>query len=217
MSDPQRSVGKEIVLYDLGPSPNNQKVRIALNYKGLPYRKIAVDPDDRSALVEASGQPLTPVMLHGDTVVYDSRSILRYLDSNFRDTPPLFSSDYATMQEIERLEKFARNQLAEPVVTMFRQAMSGSPDPGVCEQACKKFNEVAGELESRLQNQSWLVGDQMTAADVTAAPVVFLGMLPPEAGEKIDIVNFFRDNLELGAGREKTREWTMRVIAYDQR
>ena len=83
---------RKVTLYDLGPSPNNIKVRLALAYTKIPYEKIPVDPQDREPLVKVSGQPLAPVMLHGETVVYDSYAILRYLDANFPKTPRLYSA-----------------------------------------------------------------------------------------------------------------------------
>jgi glutathione S-transferase len=216
MTDTPQTDEKEIVLFDLAASPNNMKARIALNFKGLPFKKIPVDPMDRSPIVEASGQPLTPVMLHGDTVVYDSRAILRYLDTNFRDTPPLFSSDKETMSEIERLEKYARNALSQGVGIVFAQALSGNPDLDACGNASDMLHEASAMLEERLQGSDWLVDDRLTAADVTAAPIVFLGMLPPEIGRTGPIAQFFVDNFELGEGRERTRTWAMRVMAYDR-
>lgn len=210
----------DIVMYNLGPSPNNQKVRIALNYKGIPYEAIPVDFADRSNVIEASGQPLTPVIKHGDTVVYDSRAILRYLDNNFRDTPKLFSEDRDTMMEIERLENDARSLMGECVSMVFRQVLSESPDLEVCEKASRMIHERTADYEERLQDHDFLMGDEMNAVDVTAAPLVFLGMLPPQAlemaGDASPIVQFFIDNFDIGEGREKTREWAMRVIAYDR-
>ena len=209
-----------IVMYNLGPSPNNQKVRIALNYKGIPFEAIAVDFEDRTNVVEASGQPLTPVIKHGDTVVYDSRAILRYLDNNFRDTPQLFSADRDTMMEIERLENDARSQIGDCVGMVFHEALSESPSPETCQEASRLIHERTAGYEDRLQNGDFLMGESMTAVDVTAAPLVFLAMLPPQAVEMAGgpgpIVQFFVDNFDLGEGREKTREWATRVIAYDR-
>jgi len=216
MTESSSADAKEIVLFDLAASPNNMKARIALNFKGLPFRKIPVDPMNRTPIVEASGQPLTPVMLHGDTVVYDSRAILRYLDTNFRDTPPLFSSDKDTMSEIERLEKFARSALSEGVGIVFAQALSGDPDLDACRNASDMLHERSAMLEERLQDSDWLIDDRMTAADVTAAPIVFLGMLPPEISRTSPIAKFFFENFELGERRERTRAWTLRVMAYDR-
>lgn len=207
----------DITMFNLGPSPNNMKVRIAMNYKGIPFDKIDVDFEDRADVVEASGQPLTPVIKHGDSVVYDSRAILRYLDNNFHDTPPLFSVDRETMQELESEEEYARQKLGAAVGMIFGQAFEPEPDPEVCAEASRMINEVTAPYEERLQNHDFLMGDHMTVVDVTAAPYIFYSMLPPEAGgPENPIVQFFNDNLDLGEGRERTRDWVGRVMSYDR-
>jgi glutathione S-transferase len=118
-------VAHAIKLYHLVGSPNCMKARIALAYKGLSYESNVIDPKDRSEVVKLSGQPFTPVLVHDDCVLFDSSAILRYLDANFRSTKPLFSSDYDTMRAIERMERFGRNELSEPIGIAFRQLMSG--------------------------------------------------------------------------------------------
>ena len=47
----------DITLWNLGPSPNNMKVRIAMNYKNIPFDTVEVDfvDEERAAVVEVSG------------------------------------------------------------------------------------------------------------------------------------------------------------------
>jgi glutathione S-transferase len=210
----------DITMWNLGPSPNNMKVRIALNYKGIPFDKVEIDfrDQERAAVVEVSGQPLTPVIKHRDAVIYDSRAILRYLDTNFRDTPSLFAADRPTMMALEQEENYARDKIAEPVGMVFRQMLAeGGPDMSVCRQASRLMNEVTATYEERLQNGDFLMGDHMTVVDVTAAPFVSYAMVPPEAGGPDNpMMQFFIDNFGLGEGRDKTREWAQRVMAYDR-
>jgi glutathione S-transferase len=210
----------DITMWNLGLSPNNMKVRIALNYKGIPFDTVEVDftDEERAAVVEVSGQPLTPVIKHGDAVVYDSRAILRYLDSNFRDTPSLFATDRETMMGLEQEENYGRDQIAGPIGMVFHQAIAeGGADISVCEQASQMIHEATAPYEERLQNQEFLMGDHLTVVDVTAAPLVSYAMVPPAAGGPDNpLVQFFIDNLSLGEGRDKTRQWVGRVLAYDR-
>lgn len=210
----------DITMWNLGPSPNNMKVRIALNYKDIPFDTVEVDfmDEERAAVVEVSGQPLTPVIKHGDAVIYDSRAILRYLDNNFRDTPSLFAADRPTMMALEREENYARDKISEPVGMVFNQAFAeGGPDASVCEQASQMIHEATATYEERLQNQEFLMGDHLTVVDVTAAPFVSYSMVPPEAGGPDNpIMQLFIDNFSLGEGRDKTRAWVGRVMAYDR-
>jgi glutathione S-transferase len=217
---PREESMADITMWNLGPSPNNMKVRIALNYKGIPFDtvEVAFMDEERAAVVEVSGQPLTPVIKHGDAVVYDSRAILRYLDNNFRDTPSLFATDRPTMMALEQEEDYGRNKIGEPVGMVFGQAIAeDGPDISVCAQASQMIHAATAPYEERLQNQDFLMGDHMTVVDVTAAPLVSYSMVPREAGgPENPLVQCFIDNFSLGDGRDKTREWVGRVMAYDR-
>jgi glutathione S-transferase len=79
--------------FELAPSPNNTKLRMALRFKGIPFEAIPVDPFDRTAVVELSGQELTPAIRDRGVVLNDSEAILHYLDANYRDTPRLIPGD----------------------------------------------------------------------------------------------------------------------------
>ena len=48
--------------WELAPSPNNTKVRMALRFKEIDFSAIPVDPSDRAPVIEVSGQELTPVI-----------------------------------------------------------------------------------------------------------------------------------------------------------
>ena len=61
--------------YELSPSPNNTKVRMALRYKDIEFEAISVDPSARSTMIEVSGQELTPVIEDRGVVINDSEDI----------------------------------------------------------------------------------------------------------------------------------------------
>jgi len=206
-----------IQLYDLAPSPNNIKVRIALHYKGIPFERIAVNPQEREQLVEVSGQPLTPVLVDDGRVLFDSSSILRWIDANYREEGPrLFSADYASMGEIERWESHARTELFGPILAMFRLCMSNAGPDESCAEASRALNELTLCHEERLSSQDWLVGDAMSAADISAAPLICYAMVDDAFARKYPIAPFFQQHLKLGEGRERTRAWVERVMAYDR-
>ena len=209
-------MAETVKLYDLAPSPNNMKVRIALSYKKIPFEKIPVSSNDRSEVIRISGQPLTPVLTHGTTVIFDSGAILRYLDANFRSTPSLFSTDYDTMTEIERWENLGRVELSRSVGTIFRQFFSPTKDSAAMERASKQLHDLTGGFEDRLSRASWLVGDRMTAADLSTAPMIYYGMLPTTVASESPLHKLFFDHFHLGEGRTKTREWVTRVMAFDK-
>ena len=113
-----------VVVYGFETS-NNMKVRIALGYKGIPYRFQSIDPGDRDEIVRLSGQYLTPVLIHGDRVVSDSGAILRYLDHAFADTPRLYGDSRTEQWAIEDEELFARAILAGPIMAIVHHKVDG--------------------------------------------------------------------------------------------
>lgn len=162
---------------------NNFKVRVALGYKGIPFTFHRIDPTDRDEIIRISGQFLTPVMVHGDVVLFDSAAILRYLEANFPNTPRLFGADRDEQWTIEDWELFGRGPLAEGMMKVVHHRVSGGQeDPEMQADASRSFARAVDRLAERLAHHEWLVGDGITAADVTCAPVVFRiaasGILP---------------------------------------
>ena len=102
-----------------------------------------------------------------------------------------------------------------PIGMIFGQIFSPEPDFAVCKQACELMHEATGRIEAALDTSPFLVRDTPCAADVIAAPFVRLSMLPEGAGEDDSIMRFFSSNLHLGEGRERTRDWVQRVVAFD--
>lgn len=208
-----------LTLHELTGSPNNVKARIALGYKGLQYDRKPLDlndfPGNRDSVVKLSRQPRLPVLQHGRTVIFDSGAILRYLEANFPDTPPIFVSEYAAHGEIEQWEVFSRTQIGEPIGMMFGQAFAPETDPQVIARANQLLDDRTGALEDKLSSSEFLVGDHLTAADIACAASLYLVDLTREGAASHPIANFFYTHLKLGQNREKTRAWVRRVMAYD--
>jgi glutathione S-transferase len=182
---------------------NNMKVRVALGYKDIPYEFRTIDPAERTEIVRLSGQHLTPVMVHGDRVLFDSAAILRYLDANFRDRPPLFGSSHAEQWEIEDRELFARATLAGPMMEFVHHRVPSGKEHDAMHARCSAdFAKHTTKLIESLEGREWLVGDRMTAADVTAAAIMYRvrvsGMFDPPPGV------------------ERINGWIDKVMAYDR-
>jgi glutathione S-transferase len=180
---------------------NNMKVRIALGYKGIPYTFHTIDPADRAEIVRISGQYLTPVLVHGDRVVFDSAAILRYLDTSFAETPRLFGGSPQEQWTIEDWELFARANLAAPMLEVVHARIAGKPLDEVGQQRCAAaFSAAMDRIARALAGRDWLVGDRMSAADITAAAVV----------RRIRQVGMF----ELPTAPELL-DWEARVLEFD--
>lgn len=207
---------KPIRLYNLGPSPNSTKIRLALGYKGIPHEVVNVNPADRQDIVKLSGQPLTPVLTHGDTVIFDSSAILRYLEANVKREPRLFSADYDQMKAIEGWEAWSRTQLGPTIGSVFGQFFAATKDPAVIAQANAGINEAAKHLESKLGPSGHLCGDAPTAADLTCAAGFGLALQSPEAASKHPVLQYFHENLKIDPERRELRRWFQSIDRYDR-
>lgn len=206
----------DLKMWDLGPSPNSTKVRLALGFKGLEYERIPVDPQDRAEIVEVSGQPLTPVLKHGDTVVYDSNAILRYLDANVKREPRLYAEDLDTMRRIEAWESWTRGKLGPPTGLLFGQFFAEQRDETVLGQARQLLAQATAEIEAELESSEALVGDSITAADIQPAAFLSLAYLSPEKASSHPVLEFFKTHYSAPASHERTEGWFRRVIAFDR-
>ena len=161
----------DLTIYGFETS-NNMKVRVALGLKGIPYRFRTIDPADREEVLGLSRQRLTPVLQHGDVVLSDSAAILRYLDANFAG-PGLYGSSMAEQWEVDDWELFARSELAGPMLQVVHNRVQGTPLDAAAQARCAEaFAAACGKLAAGLAGREWLVGERITAADVTAAPVM---------------------------------------------
>jgi glutathione S-transferase len=212
-------MSNKLTLHELTGSPNNVKVRIALAYKGLEYERKPLEtndyPGDRSSVIAISRQPRLPVLKHGETVLFGSEAIFRYLEANFPHTPPIFSEDFQAFGEIEGWELFARTQLGEPVGMFFGEVFAPQANPDVIAKGNQLLNERTGALEDKLSTGEFLVGDYLTAADISCASLLYLGDMTDAQAQSNPMAGFFHKNFKLGEGREKTRAWVRRVMSYD--
>lgn len=206
-------MNSSVTLYALNASPNTMKVRAALTFKKIPYQRIDVDPARREEVVKISGQPLTPVLKHGDAVVYDSYAILRYLDANWRQSPALYSADRPTMKSIESWELFARTDVGPAISTMFGQIREASPDAAKIKGANEMLNRAAAKIETSLASSDWLVGGAPTAADFTLATMLYYGAVAAVGPEATPVAGLFAKHLKI-EGTPKTVAWIRRAMEW---
>jgi glutathione S-transferase len=204
------------------PSPNNMKVQIALAMKGLDYETDAVsggEPETIAKLVEISGQPLTPILEHGDVTIYDSGAILRYIDANFPG-PRLFSPDRTEMKTIEDWESFHSNKIfgaLRPALQVFFGGLEGPETAEMIKKSNGMLHEVTSRVEECLEVQAnagseWLVGTTMTAADIFVACSLGIADLPAGLNQWNPLWKWTDSNLSLGADRERTKAHVARVL-----
>ena len=150
-------------IYRIPLSTNVERVALALAFKGIEVEWVDVDPDDRSAVVELSGQELVPVLVDGDLVLPDSTRILAHLEERFPE-PPLYPADPARRAE------------AEVFVDWFNRVWKRAPNALESEPAGPHADALAAEIaasrdvfEALLTGRDYLMGD-FGVADCVAFP-----------------------------------------------
>ncbi len=95
----------DLELFQFRYSHYNEKIRWALDYKGLPHRRTDLLPGPHRNLVrKLTGQTQTPVLRMNGEYVHDSAWIIERLELIFKDVPSLYPSDPALRDRALELE-----------------------------------------------------------------------------------------------------------------
>lgn len=156
-------------VYRIPFSTNVERVALACAYKGLAVDWVDVPVDDRSAVVELSGQPLVPVLAADGEVVTDSAEILRWLERRF-PSPPLWPPEPSRRAEVDVFVDWFNRLWKRPPNLIAEALAAAEPDR---EAIATWAAELTGSLEvfeALLDGREFLLGGQLGAADVTAFP-----------------------------------------------
>ena len=189
-----------------------EKVRLILAAKGLAYSVVEVTPGvGQVALLQLSGQRQVPVLVDGAEAVADSTAIALHLEARTPE-PALLPADAAQRAQVLLLEDWADTSLASGVRLALVQAAAADPVlrtallpealpdslrslvgalPGgllaglgqvVDQGALKDLRVVLEQLTALVQAQPYLVGNQLSLADLAVAAQLSLLKFPASAG-----------------------------------
>lgn len=167
-----------IELWELPPSPNSTKVRMALRFKGMDFEAHPIDPADRSELVELSGQELTPVIRDRDVILNDSEAILHYLDANYRQTPRLLPTTKASRRECDEWKTRLDDKIARPWFPIFLHSIGRRAT--FDKEARSGFRDALSWLEEELAGGDTLKDLNVPICDLRVAEWVTYA-LPSDA------------------------------------
>jgi glutathione S-transferase len=79
--------GREVALYHFGPSACSQKVRLALDEKGVAWQgrvvNLIAEENLAPGYMRINPRGVVPTLVDGPNTVFDSRTIMLYIDRNF--------------------------------------------------------------------------------------------------------------------------------------
>jgi glutathione S-transferase len=172
-------------------SPYSWRVLLALELKGVPYEshvlQFSKQEHKSPQMLRMNPRGRVPVLKDGDFVVFESLACLLYLDRKYPEAP-LFGTTPEEAGTIMRViceyQAYAENYVTQIVSAVFLDTLDEN-----MEEVTRAMQLVAGEartIEGRLSKSDWLVGEQVSAADIVVFPSIMLllrAMEKREAGE----------------------------------
>jgi glutathione S-transferase len=168
-----------IELYWGSGSPFAWRVMLALEIKGLAYESKLLEfskGDHKTpAYLQLNPRGKVPTLKDGDFVVYESIAMMAYLDRKYPD-PPLFGKTPEEAGLIWRVISECESYLVGEGNKVVRPMFFGKGLERVDEiqQAAQAIRQELQSINARLARSSWLVGEKISAADITVFPLVQL-------------------------------------------
>lgn len=162
-------------LYDFSLSGNCYKVRLLLAMLGQDYERISVDSSAGETLTPAfkrlNPRGQIPVLMDGETVIWDSMAILVYLARRYGDgrwLPTDCLGETRVMQWLAVSENELLYGLARARVTVLFNR------PFDLEQCHRDARPGLEAMQQRLEGHPWLAAEWATIADIACYPYVSL-------------------------------------------
>ncbi|KAL8859480.1 MAG: hypothetical protein Q9178_004158 [Gyalolechia marmorata] len=186
----KHSKDHELKLYGSCFCPFVQRVWISLQFKGMAYQYIEVDPYKKpESLLAINPRGLVPALRHGDWGCYESTVLMEYLE-DINTSHPLFPLGDAKLRTHCRLWSDHINRHIVPAFYTYLQAQEV---PMQIEHATKLQNEIAKLIDVAHPSGPYFLGTEMSYVDVQIAPWIirmrkvltpYRGWPEPEAGSR---------------------------------
>ena len=198
-----------LTLYRIPFSTNVERVALALAHKGIAVEYVDVDDEDRSPVVEISGQELVPVLVDGELVLSDSPVILEYLEERHPE-PPLYPADESRRAEVRIFVDWFNHVWKRPPNLIAAEEAKPEPDRRRIAELEQRITEALPRFESLLAERDYLFGDELTVADVVAFPFLKYALIWEE-GDEHRFHEILRDAMPLGDRYPRLEAWIRRM------
>ncbi|KAL8725940.1 MAG: hypothetical protein Q9181_006228 [Wetmoreana brouardii] len=179
----------DLKLYGSCFCPFVQRVWIALQFKGLDYQYIEVDPYKKpESLMAVNPRGLIPALRHGDWGCYESTVLMEYLE-DLNAGPPLLPHE-PKLRAHCRLWTDHVNRHITPAFYGYLQAQEGQQQ---LDDATKLQNEISKLIDVAHPSGPYFLGTELSFVDVQFAPWIirmrkvltpYRGWPQPEAGSR---------------------------------
>jgi glutathione S-transferase len=166
-----------IRLYWGSGSPFAWRMMLALEIKGLPYESklLEFSKGDHKApgYLELNPRGKVPTLQDGDLVLYESVAIMAYLERKYPE-PEIFGKNARETGLIWRSISETESYLSGPGMTLVLPIYSGKGMDKTDEihETVATIRQELQKVEAALANSNWLVGSQISAADIVLFPLI---------------------------------------------
>ena len=164
-------------LYYAPASSYSQRVLIALYEKELEFTPIEVnlfDTESRSQYLQVNCFGKIPTLITDDGEVFlEARIIIEYLNQ-YQSHIPLIPQDSKLALEMRMLERIIDVYINGGREALFKDGQRSPEERGKKEVLKAKglLESACNLLDEKLENRTWLLGEQFTMADCSAAPTL---------------------------------------------
>src|SRR4051794_1629808 len=212
-------------------STNVERVALALGHKGIGVEWVEVDPADRSAVRELSGQDLVPVLqTDQNEMIVDSMRIVAWLESRRPEpppwpadtarrgaaaaapAPPLGPPDTPRRAEVDVFVQWFARVWKVPPNAIEAELRRPQPDEAKIGAWGDEMRAWLHWFEALLDGREHLMGDAFGAADVAAFPFLKYGVFhDPEDDEPFHRI--LMERLPVEGAFPRLEDWVRRVDA----
>lgn len=160
---------------DLG-SGSYRRVATAAKIMGVEIEHINVDlfkgESHTPEFLKLNPHGLTPVLLDGDTILWEASAINIYLAE--KSNSPLLGKSANERYQVLQWMFWSGEQWRVFGVHLFNERVAGramgqSEDPSIVNLSLKNIRAGASVLDAHLANRQFIVGDELTLADIDIA------------------------------------------------
>jgi glutathione S-transferase len=177
-------------------SSYSQRVAIALYEKDIPFTPIKVklfDPKAREEYRKINPFAKIPTLeTDSGEIIFEACVMIEYLDRQFPQQPCLL--DPERILEIRTIERIIDVYINGSREVLFADSQRQVELRGKKEviKARRLLETACSLLEDRLQERTWLVGEQFSLADCTAAPTLTYLRLVYDYQHLPNLMNYMR-------------------------
>ncbi len=157
-------------------SGNVQKVLFALEELGIPYNREdygrQFNNTQDAAYLKLNPNGKVPTLVDGNTVIWESNTILRYLAGK-QGNATLYPTDLAARTEVERWMDWLLASVNYHYVQVFKDSKKAENEraPSFAADA-KELAAQMAILEGAMAGKAWVAGANLTLADVALGPIM---------------------------------------------